>query len=72
MYHRRRGNGVALNEGNKMSPRFAVKLTSPAGKVSYLTVNNRFSWTKSRAVFHAKSSAVLDHFSGYTIEVEEE
>lgn len=55
-----------------MTTRYAVKLTCPQGKVSYLTVNNRFSWTKSRAVFHAKSSTVLNHFAGYTIEVEEE
>lgn len=51
---------------------YCVKLTCPQGKVSYLTVNNRFSWTKSRAVFHAKSSTVLEHFAGYKIEVEAE
>lgn len=61
-----------LVKDRKMTTRYAVKLTCPQGKVSYLTVNNRFSWTKSRAVFHAKSSTVLNHFAGYTIEVEQE
>lgn len=55
-----------------MNTRYCVKLTCPQGKVSYLTVNNRLSWTKARAVFHANSSSVLKHFAGYTIEVEEE
>lgn len=55
-----------------MNTRYCVKLICPQGKVSYLTVNNRFSWTKSRAVFHANSSKVLNHFAGYQIEVEAE
>ncbi len=56
----------------KMKARYCVKLTSPEAKVSYLTVKDRFSWTKARAVFHAQSSSVLKHFEGYKIEVVEE
>lgn len=72
MFSRRRGNGAALNEGYKMGKRYAIKLTSPAGKISYLTVGNRMSWTKARANFQANSASVLNHFTDYTIEVEEE
>lgn len=55
-----------------MKARYCVKLTSPEAKVSYLTVKDRLSWTKARAVFHAQSSSLLKHFEGYKIEVVEE
>lgn len=55
-----------------MSPRYCIRMVSPEGFVSYLTVNNRMSWTKARATFQMKSSSVLKHFEGYTFALEEE
>lgn len=53
-----------------MQPRYNIKMTSPEGKVSYLTVGNRMEWTKSRATFQMNSASVLTHFKGYTFELE--
>ena len=53
-------------------PRYNIKITDQAGKVSYMTEGQKcnMEWTKSRAEFLISSSKVLKHFEGCTFDLE--